>query len=225
MSLRETADGLQVLASAFGPLGGDRTRLEVLVEAGASLDVGSVASPVAQPGPRDVVSRAAIDLQVDADARLRWLPRPMVVTSGAEHRVDLRVRVAGGGRAVLVDTVVLGHVLPGRYRARWRVTHDEQPLLATDLDVGTGAPGGWDGPAVLGGGRVVVTGLVVGAGIPDDLGVAGADVLRLAGPGALLSWVGTDAVEAARVAADFVGACARNTSFTSPVPGGNAALS
>ena len=43
LRLRETCDGLTVVASAFGPLGGDRTALDVTLGPGARLTVGSAA--------------------------------------------------------------------------------------------------------------------------------------------------------------------------------------
>lgn len=207
LSLRQTADGLTVVASAFGPLGGDSTRLEVVVEAGARLQVGSAAAQVAQPGALDPVSHAAVHLDVGAGAELRWQPQPIVVAAGAEHRLDLCARLDPTATAVLVETAVLGRSgePPGRYRSRWRVTSGEQPLLSADLDVGPGAAAGWDGPAVIGGSRVLVTALVVGQDLPhDDLRVEGGEVLRLAGPGLLLSWLGADPVAGTRAVGAFL---------------------
>ena len=212
LSLRETTDGLQVLASAFGPLGGDRTRLELVVEDGAHLEVGTIGSQVAQPGPHDPVSHADVDLRVAAAGWLCWRPRPLVVTAGAEHRMDLSARVDRSGTAVLVETVVLGlpGQLSGRYRSRWHVTYDGLPVLVADLDVGPGAAAGWDGPAVTGGARVLVTALLVGPQLPAGRQVEGAQVLELAGPGILLSWLGSDTVEAARVVQAFLDGVARS---------------
>lgn len=217
LSLRETADGLTVLASAFTPLGGDRTRLEVTVGPGAELAVGSAAAQVAQPGPRTAVSRAAVALAVATGGSLRYHLQPLVVAAGAEHRFELELVVTAGGRALVVDTVVLGRSgPPGRYRSSWRVTAAGRPLLHTDLDVGTGAPDGWDGPAGIGRARVLVTALLVGAAPPGaprpddllcaDLPVDGGRVMRLAGPGVLLSWLGSDPVAARRAVAAFLAA-------------------
>lgn len=207
LSLRETADGLTVVASAFGPLGGDRTRLEVVVEPGASLRVGSAAAQVAQPGATDAVSHATVDLDVGPRARLHWAPQPIVVGAGAEHRLELCLRVAATASTVVAETVVLGRTREpaGRYRSRWRVRCDGEPLLSSDLDVGAGAAHGWDGPAVVGGARVLVTALVTGPQLPpDDVLEHGGQVLRLAGPGVLFSWLGPDTVAAARALDGFL---------------------
>jgi urease accessory protein len=101
LRLRETCDGLTVVASAFGPLGGDRTSLELVVGEGAQLAVGSAAAQVAQPGVHDPVSRADVRIEVRDGADLRWLPEPLVVTSGAEHRLVLDVEVSPSATAVL----------------------------------------------------------------------------------------------------------------------------
>lgn len=207
LSLRETAEGLTVLASAFTPLGGDDTRLEVAVERGARLRVGSAAAQVAQPGVHSAVSHASVALQVEGDASLHWQPQPLVVVAGAEHRFDLTADIAGTGTAVLVDTVVLGRAggAGGRYRSRWRIVHGGEPLLTADLDVGAGAAPGWDGPAVCGGARVLVTVLVAGGPLPpEDALVDGGEVMRLAGEGVLFSWIGADTVAAGRAITSFL---------------------
>lgn len=208
-SLRETADGLVLVASAFGPLGGDATALDVVVEPGAVLRVGSAAAQLAQPGATDPVSHADVRLVVRSHARLHWQPQPLVVTEGAEHRLDLDVAVATAGSAVLVETVVLGRTgaPPGRYRSRWRVRYGADELLAVDLDVGTGAADGWDGPAGTGGARVLVTALSVGqCSAVHDVRVPGGELLGLAGQGVLLSWLGDDTVAAARAVVAFLAA-------------------
>ncbi|MCU1692752.1 MAG: ureD [Frankiales bacterium] len=205
-SLRPTAGGLTLVASAFGPLGGDRTRVRVELGPGVEATVGSAGAQVAQPGVHDAVSHAAVVLSVAPGARLSWRPEPVVVTEGAHHVQDLDVTLEDGAEALLVETAVLGRTGqgPGRLTTRWRVTHAGSPLLASDLDVGPGAPDGWDAGAVLGGARVLVSALAVGRGLPEEaLRVAGGEVLRLAGPGLLLTWQGDDPVAARRAVAAF----------------------
>ena len=207
LRLRETCDGLTVVASAFGPLGGDRTSLELVVGEGAQLAVGSAAAQVAQPGVRDPVSRADVRIEVRDGADLRWLPEPLVVTSGAEHRLALDVEVSPSATVVLAETAVLGRTTgrPGRSRSSWRVGCAGRPLLACDLDVGPGAASGWDGPAVTGGARVLVTALVTGPHLPpDDVPSGGGEVLRLAGPGVLFTWLGHDPLAGARALTAFL---------------------
>jgi urease accessory protein len=219
LRLRETCDGLTVVASAFGPLGGDRTRTDVTVRAGAGLVVGSAGAQVAQPGVGDAVSHAEVRLVVEAGAHLVWRPEPLVVTEGAEHRSVLVADVDPSATVVLTETVVLGRTAgrPGRARSSWRVRCAGRPLLSADLDVGPGAAAGWDGPAVTAGARVLVTALATGSCLPQDVAPPeGGEVLRLAGPGLLLSWLGHDPVAAARALTAFVTAARAPARPTGP---------
>lgn len=207
LRLRETCDGLTVVASAFGPLGGDRTALDVTVGEGAALAVGSAAAQVAQPGVADRRSRAEVRLRAGAGASLLWRPEPLVVTEGAEHDLVLEADVEPSATVVVAETTVLGRTAgrPGRLRSSWRVRCGGRPLLSCDLDVGPGAPVGWDGPCVTGTARVLVTALLTGPGLPEAWPpLDGGEVLRLAGPGVLLTWLGHDPVAGARVLADVV---------------------
>lgn len=203
LSLRPTAGGLTLVGSAFGPLGGDRTSLRLSVEPGACLRVGSSAAQVAQPGPADPLSRASVRLDVGEGGSLVWAPEPLVVTAGAEYALDLQVTAGSGSRLLLAETAVLRG---GRYRSTWRVTYDGIPLLAADLDLGAGAPVGWDGPAGTGGATILVTALLAGAVVPAGSFVGG-EVLDLAGPGVLLQWLGDDAVAGRRCLEAFLRAC------------------
>ncbi len=195
VSLRPTAGGLTVVGSAFGPLGGDTTSLELVLEPGTTLRVGSAGAQLAQPGATDPVSRASVRFRVAAGAHLHWRPEPLVVTAGAEHRIELEATVTAGARLLLAETAVLDG---GRYRSSWRVSCDEIPLLAADLDVGPGAPDGWDGPAGTDGARILLTALLVGDDLVPAGPLAGGEVFQLAGPGVLLQWLGHDAIEARR---------------------------
>jgi len=206
LALRETSDGLQVVASAFGPLVGDRTRLELVVEEGARLEVGAVASQVGPPGSHDAVSHAGVDLQVGA-AGLAELGSTAARRDGRRRAPDGAVRKGrprrhdGAGRDRRARAAG-----PAVRQAPLALAGDVRrpPVLAADLDVGPGAAAGWDGPAVSGGARVLVTALLVGPDLPVGLLVEGAQVLSLAGPGLLLTWVGSDTVEAAAVVTAFL---------------------
>lgn len=207
LRLRETCDGLTVVASAFGPLGGDRTVLDIAVGEGADLAVGSAAAQVAQPGVADHVSHAEVRLRAAAGAVLRWQPQPLVVTAGAEHRLTVELDVEPSATVVVAETALLGRSpgRPGRYRSSWRATCGGRPLLSCDLDVGPGSPGGWDGPAVVGSARVLVTGLVTGPRLPAaGLHAGGGEAMPLAGPGLLFTWLGADHVAGARALTAFL---------------------
>lgn len=75
-------------------------------------------------------------LTVDATGELWYAPAPRIVTPHARYRQELRVRVAPGGRAVVVDAVVLhpecGNANFGSYASTVEVRGPENELLAVD---------------------------------------------------------------------------------------------
>ncbi|GAA0254332.1 urease accessory protein UreD [Cryptosporangium japonicum] len=206
--LRRTDRGLTMVTGAAGPLGGDRTDLTVVVGDGASLTVGSAGASLALPGAHGGTSHASVSLDVGAGASLHWEPQPLVVARGADHVVSLDVTLAESASLTLVETLVLGrHREPsGRLRTRWRVRRGGRSLLAQDLDVGTGAPAGWNGPAVLGDSVVQATALTVvpsrsriDAEPVDTVGGVRCDVFPLTDPAAaLVVAIGPDTVRVGR---------------------------
>lgn len=191
-----------IVGSAFGPLGGDSTEVDIELRPGARVAVGSAGAQIAQPGAHSAVSRANVTLRVGAEARLTWCPEPLIVTAGAEHVATLTVEAAVGSRVLVGETIALSG---GRVRSSWRIGYDDVPLYAADLDVGPGAAPGWDGPAGTGGARIVVTAVLAGGQLTPGP-FHGGEVFGLAGPGVSLLWLGEDAVQARRCLRAFVSA-------------------
>lgn len=195
LSLRPTPDGVYLLGSAAGPLGGDDVELCVEVGEGAELTVRTVAASLALPGRGRRPSRVAVTAHVGVAASLRWLPEPVVAADGCDHVMEADVTLAERATLVWREELVLGRAgeRPGACRSSVRVDVSDRPLLRHGLDVGAD---GWAGPAVLGGARAV--GSVVLAG-PLHLGGAArvlgprAAVLPLEGPGTLVSAFADDA--------------------------------
>jgi len=163
LSLRPTPDGLQVVGSAAGPIGGDDVSLDLTVVDGGELTIRTVAAQVALPGPRPVASRAAVTVTIGERASLRWLPEPLVLADGCDHRTTVTMFLAPTASVVWRDEIVLGrHCEPsGSLLQRLRVDRDGQPLFRNDLALGPGWPGS-EGPAGTGGARVAGTLLIVG---------------------------------------------------------------
>ncbi len=199
--LCETSAGLMMLGAAAGPLGGDAWSLRIRAGVGTSARVGSIAGTVAQRGRQQAESSFRVSVDVGADAVLDWAPEPLVVAAGAVHRSLIDIALASSSRLSWRDMVVLGRhaQLPGRSITRWRVRRDGRPLFAHDLDIGTGAPAGWDGPAVLAGSRVIGSLLVVDPSLEDTElpSVSGAGVYRLAGPAIFVVAHGRTTIEVA----------------------------
>ncbi|MFD6314710.1 urease accessory protein UreD [Streptomyces nigra] len=190
-----------IVGAMSGPLGGDHFTVDAEVLAGASLRVGSAAATLALPGQGKGGARYDVRLSVADDAELRWLPEQLICARGGDLTVTTEVDVGATGRLVLREEQVLGRVgeEPGRLASRIRVRVAGRVVLDQELKCGPGAPGGWDGPAGLGGHRaagqlvVVRPEFATSPVAPRVLGESAA-VLPLAGPAVLVSAVAPDAL-------------------------------
>ncbi|MET9973401.1 urease accessory protein UreD [Streptomyces sp. NPDC006356] len=211
LALRRTrgsgAEARVVLVGAMsGPLGGDHFTVEADVETGARLRLGSAAATIALPGQSKGEARYDVRLSVADGAELHWLPEQLISARGSDLYVTTRVDVGAAGRLVLREEQVLGRVgeEPGRLTSRIRVRVGDRVVLDQELACGPGAPGGWDGPAGLGGHRAVGQLVVVRpefADSPVTARVLGdhAALMPLAGPAALVSAVAPDALRLRRL--------------------------
>ncbi|WJV51576.1 urease accessory protein UreD [Streptomyces flavofungini] len=196
---------VMLVGAMSGPLGGDRLTVEAEVEQGARLSVGSAAATIALPGQDGAPAHYDVRLTVAAGAELRWLPEQLISVQGSELRVTTRADIAAGGRLVLREEQVLGRTAetPGLLSSRLTVHLAGRPLLDQELSCGPGAPGGWDGPAVLAGHRAVGQLIVVDPDFahtpppPTPLGESAA-LTPLAGPGALVTALAPDALQLRR---------------------------
>ena len=166
--LRPTGNArVHLVHGAGGPLGGDVLALDVRVGAGAALAVRSAGATIVQPGRGSTPARWGFDVVVGAGGTLDWAPEPTVVTDGADYRTALRCDLGAGARVTLREVVVLGRHggVGGRYRGRFDVSVDGDPLLAhtTSLD---GADPALCGPGGTAGARAVGTLVVVDAAVP-----------------------------------------------------------
>ncbi|MEV0227579.1 urease accessory protein UreD [Streptomyces sp. NPDC050704] len=197
---------VMLVGAMSGPLGGDHFTVEAAAAAGAKLHVGSAAATIALPGQAKGEARYDVRLTVADDAELRWLPEQLISANGSELYVTTRVDLAAGARLVLREEQVLGRANeePGRLTSRLTVRLDGRPLLDQDLSCGPGAPGGWDGPAVLAGHRALGQLVVVRPEFglrPVEARLLGeyASVTPLAGPGVLVTALAPDALHLRRL--------------------------
>nr|WP_223856593.1 MULTISPECIES: urease accessory protein UreD [Streptomyces] len=202
---REEA-GVMLVGAMSAPLGGDRLAVHAEAGPGARLALGTAAATLALPGRDGAPALYGVRLAVAAGAAVRWLPEPLVSVRGSDLRVHTRVELAAGARLVLREEQVLGRTgeEPGLLRSRLTADLDGRPLLDQELACGPGAPGGWDGPAVLAGHRAVGQLLVVDpefAAAPPAPAVLGeyAVAVPLAGPAVLVSALAPDALALRRV--------------------------
>lgn len=206
LALRRTrgsgAEARVVLVGAMsGPLGGDHFTVEADVETGARLRVGSAAATIALPGQSKGEARYDVRLSVADGAELHWLPEQLISARGSDLYVTTHADVGAAGRLVVREEQVLGRVGedPGRLTSRIRVRVAGRTVLDQELACGPGAPGGWDGPAGLGGCRAAGQLVVVRPEFADAPVAArvldeNAVVMPLAGPAVLVSAVAADAL-------------------------------
>ncbi|MEU2713148.1 urease accessory protein UreD [Streptomyces sp. NPDC007205] len=211
LALRRTRAGgteakVMVVGAMSGPLGGDRFTLTARVEEGARLHVGSAAATLALPGQAKGEARYDVRLDVADGAELHWLPEQLISARGSDLYVTTRAELTAGARLVLREEQVLGRAgeEPGRLTSRLTVRVAGRTVLDQELSYGPGAPGGWDGPAVLAGHRAVGQLVVVRpefAERPVEARMVGecAALIPLAGPAVLVSAVAPDALRLRRV--------------------------
>lgn len=190
-----------LVGAMSGPLGGDHLTVEAAVHPGAALHMDSAAATMALPGQTETAARYDVRLSVADDAELRWLPEQLISVCGSDLRVTTCAELAAGARLVLREEQVLGRTgeAPGRLTSRLTVRRAGQLLLDQELACGPGAPGGWDGPAVLAGHRAIGQLIVVRPEYTHDKPAAGplgewAAITPLAGPGVLVTAVAPDAL-------------------------------
>ncbi|MFD5030925.1 urease accessory protein UreD [Streptomyces sp. NPDC058405] len=209
---RATGPGgrVTVVGAMSAPLGGDRLAIEAEVRDGARLTVDAAAATVALPGRtaggEAGPARYDVRLTVGEEAELSWLPEQLISAYGSDLRMSTRVELAATGRLVLREEQILGRhgELPGTLFTRLTVRRAGRPLLDQELAYGPGAPGGWDGGAVLGGHRAVGQLLLAGPEFEDKPGrprmLGDTAVLTpLAGPAVLVTAVAPDALRLRRV--------------------------
>ncbi|MBC9729064.1 urease accessory protein UreD [Streptomyces sp. TRM68367] len=217
LALRRTrgsgAEARVLLVGAMsGPLGGDHFTVEAQAREGTRLRVGSAAATIALPGQAKGEARYDVRLTVADDAELHWLPEQLISAGGSDLYVTTRVDVGARGRLVLREEQVLGRSgeEPGRLGSRLTVRVAGRVVLDQELACGPGAPGGWDGPAVLAGHRAVGQLIVVRPEFAAEpvtaqvLGDGGA-LVPLAGPAALVTAVAPDALQLRRLLDEVLG--------------------
>ncbi|MFF1834340.1 urease accessory protein UreD [Streptomyces sp. NPDC058231] len=190
-----------VVGAMSAPLGGDRLAIEARVEDGARLTVDSAAATVSLPGPGPAVQPATygIELTVGEGAELNWLPEQLISACGSELHMTTKVELAAGARLVLREEQILGRhgETTGTLTSRLTVHRAGRPLLDQHTAYGPGAPGGWDGGAVLGGHRAVGQLLLVDPSFDEKC-----PETRLLGPTAVLTGLVGPAVLVTAVAPD-----------------------
>lgn len=173
---------VHLVATAFGPLGGDDARISLVVEEGASLTVRSVAAAIALPA-RGETSPSAQRITASVAGTLDLRLEPTVVAARAHHLAELSAELTDGAVLTAVEQVLLGRTgeEPGRWTGTTRITRTGHPVLHTTVGLGPGEAA-WLPPVAP---RAYASTVHIGA----EAGVrTGEDAVRLPLPG---GWVTT----------------------------------
>ncbi len=143
LAVRRTGPStVHLVATSFGPLGGDHAEIRLMVEEGAALTVRTVAAAVALPdrGRRPSAQR----ITAEVAGRLDLSPEPTIAAAGAHHRAELHALLADDAALTATEQVVLGRTAeaPGRWTGTVRIERSGRPVLHSTVDLGPGA-GAW----------------------------------------------------------------------------------
>lgn len=194
LAVRRTGPAeISLLSTAAFPVGGDDVTLEVVVEAGATLTVRSVAAAIAYPGAHADASRLSVMLRVAAGGTLVWRPSPLVAAHGCRHHGLTSVVLDHDARLWWREDVRLGRSgeSPGSLHQSLRIERDGRPLLHNETWLGPGWPGRVDQLAAPIAGhdvRAIGTGVLVApdAGAATDGGDGGGATGASSGPAGAL---------------------------------------
>ena len=163
LTLRATPEGVYIVGTLAGPLGGDELTLNVTAAPEAFLEIRSSAASVVLPGPGGSPSSTSFAFDVGAGATLDWQPEPLVLARASNHRGRTLISASEGAAVIWRDEVVLGRhgEESGSLLQRLRVEVDARPVLCTEVGLGP-LWAGWDGPCGVGPARCVGSLLVLG---------------------------------------------------------------
>jgi urease accessory protein UreH len=172
---------------------GDAVELSISVGEGAALELVEIGATLTHHARGGESAEVTVEVAVGDGGRLTWLGAPLVVARGADVRRTVCVELAGAGRVLLGETVVLGraHARYGALRARTRIVYDGRPTLDETLE--TGDPDTVASPVVAGQAGVIAA--LTLAGLRDDDPPAGA--MQAHGPATLWRATG-NAVDVSR---------------------------
>ena len=181
-----------IVNTAGGMAGGDRFAVELKVDAGASLIVGSAAAEkiYRSTGPATEVS---LNLDIGAGARLAWLPQETILFNRARLSRHIEIDLADEASLVLAEPLVFGRsamgeaVEEGMLADRWRLRRGGRLVFAESARLDGAISHKLAAPAVAAGGFALATVLIVPGG---DTTTATVRALDFAGEAGISAWNG-----------------------------------
>src|SRR4051794_13305557 len=128
-----------VLVNTAGGIAcGDRFSVQIEARSGASV---TVATPAAEKVYRSdgPVAALTVDLRVEADARLDWLPQETILFDRARLRRSLAAEMPENASLTLFEAVVFGRearaerIADGLFEDRWRIRRGGRLVYADTL--------------------------------------------------------------------------------------------
>jgi urease accessory protein len=160
----ESADtcALCLVGTAAGPLAGDDLELSLHLLSGAHASLCATGASIAQGRGVQAPARLSMRAQLDAGARLRAAPGPLIVCEGSRVDVRIELSLAADASVEWRELVVLGRAgdQPGAATLRWDVTVAGRPLLRQYLDLTDPELRAW--PGMLGQASVLASTLITG---------------------------------------------------------------
>jgi urease accessory protein len=164
-----------LVITSGGLTGGDRLRIAVGAEAGASLSVaGQAAEKLYRSSGADC--RISVDLSAAAGARLEYIPQETILFDGARLVRRQDVALTGDGALIAADMLVFGRTAHGGERFRhgllhdsWRLRRDGRLVWADALRLEGDIAATLDRPFGFAGAVALATALYAGPGAADLL--------------------------------------------------------
>ena len=174
---RSRGHGLEAvwINTAGGVTGGDRFLNEFNVGPGAALSLTSQAAERAyraQPGETGVLRTR---ITVEAGARLHWMPQETILFQGCALERSLRVDLADGAGALIVEPVIFGRAAmgerleQGHFRDRIEVWREGAPLFTDATRLSGEIAAHLARPTIAAGAGAMALVLYVGAGAEAHL--------------------------------------------------------
>lgn len=145
-----------LLNTSGGLTGGDRLRMAAQAGPGARLVLSTQAAERVYRSSGGMAEVEAA-LAVGPGGRLDWLPQETILYDGAALDRRLSLDLAPGGRALLVEPVILGRRAMGErvrratFRDRWNIRQDGRLLFADRLRIEGETWGALESAGTLGG--------------------------------------------------------------------------
>ena len=158
-----------IVNTGGGMTGGDRFSIEMTVGAGAGLVAGTAAAEkiYRSTGPE---AEMAVRLDVQAGARLAWLPQETILFDRARLKRCIEIDLAEGAALIMTESQVFGRAAMGEFMTeghffdRWRLRRDGRLVFADGTRLDGAIAEKLDQPAVAGGGIALANVLIAPAG-------------------------------------------------------------